>query len=129
MQWQNIQFTPLTFTKPGVHSYTIRELTPSDMHWTTDGRAYRAVVTVTENGKGTLDAHVNYTDGFPQFVNVHACPPPPCEVCKFFDCLPFPMWMFSPPQKAEFKKIMETAPDVFRRWDEMVHYLRNFCNK
>ena len=128
---QNINFPALTFTAPGVYSYTIKELTPSDVNWGTDNRVYRAVVTVTENGDGTLDAHLDYPDGFPKFVNRHNCPPPPppCDVCKYFDCLPFPMFLFLPPQKPEFMNIVESEPNAFDKWDDALKHLRNYCNR
>jgi pilin isopeptide linkage protein len=119
MRCQNIIFPGLTFTSPGVYTYTVKELTPPDAHWQTDGRTYRAVVTVTDNGDGTLEAVVEYPDGFPTFINVHTCPPPPCDMCKYFDCLPFPMHWFLPPQKPEYQRLMETSPHVFERWEQL----------
>ncbi|MCL2400576.1 MAG: hypothetical protein FWC91_12630 [Defluviitaleaceae bacterium] len=131
MKCQNINFPALIFTSPGVYLYTIKELTPSGANWKTDDRVYRAVVTVTDNGDGTLDADVDYPDGFPKFVNIHCPPPPPppCDICKYFDCLPFPMFWFAPPQKPEFRCVMESTPNAFDKWDEALKYLRNYCNK
>jgi len=131
MKCQNINFPALTFTSPGIYSYTIKELTPTDADWETDKRVYRAVVTVVDNGDGTLVAHLDYPDGFPEFVNKRTCPPPPppCDVCKYFDCLPFPMLWFAPPQKPEFICIMESTPDIFDKWDEALKYIRNHCNR
>ena len=131
MKCQNINFPALTFTSPGIYSYTIKELTPSDMNWKTDSRVYRAVVTVTANGDGTLDANVDYPDGFPKFVNIHSSlpPPPPCDVCKYFDCLPFPMILFAPPQKPEFTSIMESTPNAFEKWENALKYLHNYCSR
>ena len=131
MKCNNINFPALTFTAPGIYSYTIEELTPSDANWTTDDRVYRAIVTVTENSDGTLNASVDYPDGFPKFVNIHYCPPPPppCDVCKYFNCLPFPMHWFAPPQKPEFSSIMKSTPNVFEKWDNAIEYLRNYCKR
>ena len=105
----NINFPALTFTSPGVFTYTIKELTPSSERWSTDKRVYRVVVTVTEDGDGNLAAQLSYPDGFPKFVNKYCWPPPPppCDVCKHFDKLPFPMHLFAPPQKPEFFKEIE----------------------
>jgi len=125
----NINFPALEFTTPGVYSYTIEELTPSDEYWETDNRVYRAVVTVTQNEDGTLEARVDYPDGFPKFENRHICPPPPCDVCKYFDCIPFPFFWFTPPQKPEFMDIMASTPNAFDIWEDTINYLRNYFNK
>jgi len=127
----NINFPALTFTSPGTYSYTIKELTPSDVNWETDNRIYHAIVTVTDSGDGTLEAHVDYPDGFPKFVNRHICPPPPppCDVCKYFDCLPFPMFWFAPLQKPEFERTLELTPNAFEMWDNALKYLRNYCDR
>ena len=116
----NITFPPQKFTSPGVFTYTIRELTPTDAMWETDNRVYRAVVTVIDTGAGQLCAKVDYPDGFPRFVNEYKKPPPPSNVCKYFNCLPFPMFWFLPPQKPEFMEIMETHPDVFDKWETVL---------
>ena len=114
----NINFPELTFTSSGVYNYTIRELTPLDREWDTDSRVYRAVVTVTENSDGKLTASVQYPDGFPMFVNIRK-KYPPCDKCKYFDCLPFPMLWFTPPQKPEFMELMKSAPHVFDWLEEL----------
>jgi len=129
MKCQNINFPALTFTSPGIYSYIIKELTPSDAIWKTDDSVYRAVVTVMDNGDGTLEARVDYPDGFPKFVNIYCPPPPPCDVCKYFDCLPFPIFWFAPPQKPEFNCIMESTPNALDKWDEALKYLRKYCNR
>ena len=102
----NINFPALTFTKPGIYEYTVKELTPSGEEWTTDDRVYRVIVTVTENGSGALEATAEYPDGLPYFANIYSCPPP-SDKCKYFNCLPFPMYLFTPPQKPEFKQAMK----------------------
>jgi len=114
MKCRNINFPAQTYSSPGIYSYTIKELTPSDEKWQTDNRIYRAVVTVTDNGDGTLDAQVDYPDGFPEFVNRRSS----CDICKHFNCLPFPMLFFSPPQKKEF------SPEAFDEWNNAVKFLR-----
>ena len=55
----NINFPALTFTSPGIFTYTVKELTPSDESWKTDSRVYRVVITVTDNGDGTLTARAD----------------------------------------------------------------------
>ena len=124
----NISFPKLTFTSPGVYSYTVKELTPSDENWRTDDRIYRVIVTVTDDGDGGLTASLTYPDGFPRFVNKYSdCPPPPPPVdkCKYFNCLPFPMFWFMPPQKPEFDEIMRTKPDTFEWWNNMLKHLND----
>ena len=115
----NIKFPELSFTSPGVYNYTIRELTPPDREWDTDSRVYRAVVTVTADSDGNLTASAAYPDGFPRFVNIRKKYPPPCDKCKYFECLPFPMLWFLPPQKPEFTELMKTAPHIFDWLEEL----------
>ena len=126
MQCKNINFPAITYTSPGIYSYTVKEITPPDAHWKTDDRVYRVIVTVTDNGDGTLAASVDYPDGFPEFVNTYCPPPPPppCNICKYFDCLPFPMHLFTPPQKPEFGRIMEAKPNAFDVWDAALERFR-----
>ena len=122
----NINFSELTFTSPGVYSYTVKELTPSSERWITDNRVYRVVITVTKNGDGTLSASLDYPDGFPRFVNeYYDCPPPkpPCNPCKYFDCLPFPVFWFAPPQKPEFMELIKSTPHVFDWWNDSLKRL------
>ncbi|MCL2364822.1 MAG: hypothetical protein FWC71_09195 [Defluviitaleaceae bacterium] len=123
----NINFPPLTFTAPGIYAYTVKELTPSDVSWQTDSREYRAIVTVTQNENGALEAHVDYPDGFPKFVNRHVCPPPPCNICKYFDRLPFPSLLFAPPQKPEFMRMMQSSPNEWQQWENTFKYMRTYC--
>ena len=137
MKCQNINFPALTFTSPGVYSYTIKELTPSDANWKTDNRIYRAVVTVKDNGNGILEASVDYPDGFPKFVNKRRCkcckchppPPPPFDPCKFFNCIPFPMLWFAPPQKPEFAKIIKSTPHLLDFWDDLFRYWDSYRSR
>jgi len=65
----NVIFPELTFSKPGIYCYTIKELTPSSFGWTTDKSVYRAIVTVEYNCDGELEARVDYPDGNPCFCN------------------------------------------------------------
>ena len=99
----NVNFPALTFTSPGVFTYTIKELTPTDDQWVTDPRVYHVIITVTPDGKGGLTAAADYPDGFPIFVNYYIDDRPPHEYCKCFDKMPFPLHWFLPPQKQDFK--------------------------
>jgi pilin isopeptide linkage protein len=119
----NINFPVLEFKTPGVYSYTMRELTPTDRNWETDSRTYRIVVTVTDNGKGSLVASLDYPDGFPKFVNKYNhCPPPPpppVDPCRYFNSLPFPMFLFVPPQKPEYMELVKSSPHILSWWDSL----------
>ena len=72
---ENIKFSELIFTKPGVYNYTIKELTPSGYGWATDGRVYRITIKVTANEYGELVAIADFPDGKPQFTNIFSCIP------------------------------------------------------
>lgn len=65
----NIVFPELTFTEPGVHCYTIRELNFPDCCWIMDKCVYTAIVTITENSAGQLIANVSFPEGEPVFIN------------------------------------------------------------
>ncbi|MCL2499664.1 MAG: hypothetical protein FWE90_04915 [Defluviitaleaceae bacterium] len=69
------RFPDLTFDKPGVYEYTLKELTPSGDGWTTDDRVIKVIVTVTDDGHGNLIATVEYPDGFPTFTNIYKTKP------------------------------------------------------
>ena len=133
----NIDFPALTFTSPGVYAYTMKEITHSDGEWKTDNRVYRVVITVIDNGDGILVAHLDYPDGWPNFVNMYKCkcckccppPPPPCDICKCFNKLPFPMFLFAPPQKPEFTNIMQSTDNAFGLWENSIKYLSNYCSR
>ena len=119
---RNINFPELAFTSPGIYSYTIKELTPSYGNWKTDNRVYRVIIRIVKDSDGNLVACPPiYPDGFPKFVNIYygQPPQPPCDVCEDFEKLPFPSFLFSPPQKPEFMEIMESSPQVFD-WEELV---------
>ena len=122
---KNINFPALTFASPGVYSYTVKELTPSDERRKTDDRVYRVIVTVVKNKDGHLSASVDYPDGLPKFVNIYddQPPKPPCNPCKYFKCLPFPMFWFAPPQKPEFMALMKKSPHIFEWWDNILKHL------
>jgi len=124
---KNINFPALTFTSPGIYSYTVKELTPSNERWETDDRVYSVTVTVVDIGGGNLSASVDYPDGFPKFVNIYdgQPPKPPHNPCKYFKCLPFPMFIFAPPQKPEYMELMKKMPQVFEWWDDLLKQLGN----
>ena len=105
----------------------MKELTPSDEKWETDSRVYRVVVTVTDNGDGTLAASLDYPDGFPKFVNTYCYPPPPppIDVCKHFYRLPFPMFWFAPPQKPEFMELMRSSPHILDWEETIISFIKN----
>ncbi|MCL2235882.1 MAG: hypothetical protein FWB98_05530 [Defluviitaleaceae bacterium] len=124
-----IIFPKLTFTSEGEYLYTIKELTPPGEIWKTDGRVFRVIVTVTENSQGNLVAKLSYPDGFPEFVNIYCDkhpPKPKCDPCKHFNRLPFPMYWFSPPQKAEFAELTKKFPRMFESdwWQTLFESLR-----
>jgi pilin isopeptide linkage protein len=116
-------FSALTFTEAGEYHYTVKELTAADGQWQTDERAYRITVTVTQGADGSLAASVSYPDGTPLFVNEYNHPPH--EPCEYFNCLPFPMMWFVPPQKPEFLQLKETSPAALHWWEEMEKILYN----
>lgn len=65
----NVIFPELTFTEPGVHCYTMRELSFSNSCWITDTRAHTVFIAITKNSAGQLIANVNYPKGQPVFIN------------------------------------------------------------
>ena len=69
--YYDITFPELTFTSPGIYSYTIKELAPPGEGWTSDGRVYRVLIKVTDTGGGNLSASLYYPDGAPEFVNTY----------------------------------------------------------
>jgi len=85
----NVKFPELRFTSPGIYTYIIKETTPSDDKWTTDNRIYRVVVTITDNGDGTLAAKTDYLDGIPKFINTYKrnCCKCCLSFCKHLKCI------------------------------------------
>ncbi|MCL2396636.1 MAG: hypothetical protein FWC93_01080 [Defluviitaleaceae bacterium] len=97
---ENIKFSALTFSMPGVHNYTIKEISPSGYGWTTDDRVYRVNIVVTADECGDLIATAYYPDGEPLFTNIFSCIPTQitlratkiiCGICtkylKKYDCI------------------------------------------
>jgi pilin isopeptide linkage protein len=69
------QFPKIGFDGTGTYEFTIREETPPGDGWETDGRVYRAVVEVVDDGHGHLIATVTYPDGYPFFENAYTVSP------------------------------------------------------
>ena len=51
-----VTFSPITYKKPGNHTYTVREVKGSAGGVTYDDQAYTVYTTITDNGDGTLSA-------------------------------------------------------------------------
>jgi len=66
-----VSFPEITFSKPGVYEYVIKEYPADIPGWTVDNSAYRVVVTVVEEG-GELRNYIDYPDGEPRFINRYA---------------------------------------------------------
>ena len=65
-----ITFTPITYAKPGVHTYIIQEDAGTLGGVTYDDTVFAVTVTVTDNGQGKLVTSVNY--GTPvEFENIY----------------------------------------------------------
>lgn len=54
----NVVFSPIGYTKPGTHTYTLREVNggTTSKGITYDGKTHTIVTTITDNGDGTLKA-------------------------------------------------------------------------
>ena len=74
-----ICFPKLCFTKPGVYCYRIMEYAPTCNDWKTDRRAFRVIITITQDCHGDLKEKICYPDGYPKFVNRYCPPKPSCE--------------------------------------------------
>ena len=80
----NVAFPALSFDRPGVYSYTIRETAGPGRDWVMDSHHYSASVTVTECGSGSLIATISYPRGLPVFVNRYVPRLCPCDI----ECIP-----------------------------------------
>ena len=58
-----IVFEDLTFTEAGVYTYLLSEVKGNDANTTYDETVYTVVITVTDDGKGQLNAEVKYLLG------------------------------------------------------------------
>lgn len=66
-----IVFKPITYTEPGVHTYTIVEVGSNSGGVSYDSTVFTVTVTVTQNAQGELEASVAYPSGGVVFNNVY----------------------------------------------------------
>ena len=66
-----IIFDPITYDTAGTYTYRIEETQTSMSGWTLDSSIYHVVVTVIDDGVGSLVATVDYPDGTPSFENIY----------------------------------------------------------
>ena len=78
---QYIKFKELTFTKPGIYKYTLKELTESGYGWNNDKRVYRLNINVTEDKLKKLNIKAEYPDGLPIFTNYFSVEPITVRLC------------------------------------------------
>jgi len=67
-----IAFSKIGFTDPGVYTFEVSEVKGNAEGITYDKTEYTAVVTVLDNGDGTLTAEVSYPDGKIKFNNSYS---------------------------------------------------------
>ena len=65
----NVKFSPINFDKVGTYTYKIEEVNGKVDGITYDSQAVDVVITVTDNGKGQLDADVKYPNKQSEFNN------------------------------------------------------------
>lgn len=70
---KTIGFGAIKFTAAGTYHYTVRETTASGDGWTCDNADHDVIVTVTDNGDGTLSAAVD--GGVAKITNTYAVKP------------------------------------------------------
>lgn len=77
----SVTFGAIHLTEPGTYTYTITEVAGDLEGVTYDGATHTAVITVADNGDGTLSATVSYDggDALPVFTNVYEAPEEPTE--------------------------------------------------
>ena len=66
-----VAFDSITFDKPGRYAYEITEINDGQKGYTYDPSVVRVIVTVSDNGDGTMKASVEY-DGNATFSNVYS---------------------------------------------------------
>ena len=71
----SISFSFPEFTKPGTYEYLAKEITSSGNGWITDTREFPILVTIADNGQGSLVSNVSYPEGLPSFANTYAANP------------------------------------------------------
>jgi len=64
-----IAFSEIGFNNPGVYTFAVSEVNGNAVGITYDETEYTGVVTVVDNGEGTLTAEVSYPDGKIEFHN------------------------------------------------------------
>ena len=74
-----IAFPALTFDKPGTYEFALTELDDAQANVTYDKRAYKATVTVVDDGLGHLNATVAGDADVLAFTNTYAEPPTPAQ--------------------------------------------------
>ena len=74
-----IAFPALTFDKPGTYEFALTELDDAQANVTYDKRAYKATVTVVDDGLGHLNATVAGDADVLAFTNTYAEPPAPVQ--------------------------------------------------
>ncbi|MDR0943597.1 MAG: hypothetical protein LBM41_03600 [Ruminococcus sp.] len=72
-----IDFGTLNYDEPGDYEYTITENSPLPAGWSSDGKSYRVIVHMEDDGAGNLIASVTYPDSVtnPVFVNTYTSRP------------------------------------------------------
>ena len=72
-----IEFPAIAFDKPGTYEFTLTEVNDGQTGITYDEHVHKAIVTVSDDGKGNLVAKVTWPNGTPPtFVNTFAQPDP-----------------------------------------------------
>ena len=74
-----IIFTPISYTEPGRHTYTIKEILENSENWTMDDREFTVDVEVTDDGDGILTAKAVYPEEGVTFINKYTPPTDPTE--------------------------------------------------
>ena len=72
-----IEFPAIDFDKVGTYDFTLVEMNDGQTGITYDGRSYKVIVVVTDDGKGNLVANVTWPNGTPPtFKNTYTKPVP-----------------------------------------------------
>ena len=83
---QVVSFGKFNFTKAGTYTYTVKETTESGAGWTCDNAEHEVVITVKDNGNGTLTAAVttpaSITNTYGDFQPLTVADPPVSKVVE-----------------------------------------------
>ena len=83
---QVVSFGKFNFTKAGTYTYTVKETTESGAGWTCDNAEHEVVITVKDNGNGTLTATVttpaSITNTYGDFQPLTVADPPVSKVVE-----------------------------------------------